>query len=153
MKKFVMGFLFASVLVSVGSTAQAQLDALKKTATSTAQTGIGNLLTQFSSAIKPTSFLSSWTGQKTSWLGAASKVTDAVGTAKSISSLAGFIKPDMFKSGFNVNSLIQTAGTVKTMSSATGLLKNLEGGLKPEALTSAWSSQRSGWLSALDLVK
>lgn len=120
----------------------------------TGKANIGNLLTQFAGALKPTSFLDSWTGGgKTDWLSAASKVTDGGGLGNSISSLAGFIKPDMFKSGFNVASLIKTANTVKTLSSATGLLKNLEGGLKPEAFTSGWSSKRTGWLSALNLVK
>jgi hypothetical protein len=115
---------------------------------------IGSLLTQFSGALKPTSFLDSFTGgAKTDWTNAASKVTDAGGLGSSISSLAGFIKPSMFKGGFDVASLIKTASTVKTIASATGLLKNLEGGLKPEAFTSGWSSKRSGWLSALNLIK
>ncbi|MBS1564937.1 MAG: hypothetical protein JST39_11145, partial [Bacteroidetes bacterium] len=49
--------------------------------------------------------------------------------------------------------LIQTANTVKTMSAATGVLKSLEGGLKPAALSDSWNQQRSGWLSALSLIK
>lgn len=153
MKKFVTGFLFVAALTVVTVSANAQLDALKKTATSATESTAGKLLSQFAGAIKPTSFLSSWAGEKSSWLSKASKVTDAVGVAQSVSSLAGAIKPDMFKSGFNVSNLIQTAGTVKTMANAAGLLKNLEGGLKPDALTSAWGTQRSGWLSALSLLK
>ena len=152
MKKSLFLLLF---LTSVGFlTTQAQLkDALNKTATST-KANIGSLLSQFAGAIKPTSFLSSWaSGGKTDFLSTASKVTDAVGVGKSISSLAGFIKPDMFKSGFDVSKLIQTANTVKTLSSAAGLLKNLEGGLKPEALLSTWTSQKPAWLSALNLIK
>jgi hypothetical protein len=39
------------------------------------------------------------------------------------------------------------------MSDATGLLKNLEGNLKPEAMTADWAGKRSGWLTALDLLK
>jgi hypothetical protein len=142
------------LLLCLGTlTSHAQLkDVLPKA--STAKANIGSLLTQFAGALKPTSLLSSWaSGGKTNWLNTASKVTDAIGVGKSISSLAGFIKPDMFKSGFNVANLIQAAGTVKTLSSATGLLKNLEGGLKPEALTSAWATQKPAWLSALSLIK
>lgn len=134
--------------------AQAQLPDLSKAKAGAATTaGPGKLLTQLAGAIKPTSFLSSWAGSKSSWLSKAGKVTDAVGTAQSVASLAGFVKPDMFKSGFNVSNLIQTANTVKTMSAATGVLKNLEGGLKPEALSDGWNQQRGGWLSALNLLK
>ena len=133
---------------------QAQLPDLSKAKESAATSaGPGKLLTQLAGAIKPTSFLSSWAGSKSGWLSKASKVTDAVGTAQSVASLAGAIKPDMFKSGFNVSSLIQTANTVKTMSAASGVLKNLEGGLKPEAFTDSWKSQSSGWLSALSMLK
>jgi hypothetical protein len=146
--------LFLFLLLCLGTlTTHAQLKNVLPKAT-TAKANIGSLLTQFAGALKPTSLLGSWaSGGKTDWLSTASKVTDAIGVGKSISSLAGFIKPDMFKSGFNVTSLIQAAGTVKTLSSATGLLKNLEGGLKPEALTSTWASQKPAWLSALSLIK
>jgi hypothetical protein len=150
MKKFILFLL----VIGIGTmTTHAQLkDALSKTAG--AKANASSLLTQFSDAIKPASFLSSWaSGGKTNWLSAASKVTDAVGMAKSVSSLAGFIKPEMFKSGFNLNSLLQTAGTVKTLAGASGLLKNLEGGLKPEAMVAGWAGKRSSWLSALNLLK
>jgi hypothetical protein len=59
----------------------------------------------------------------------------------------------MFKSGFNVPDLTQAAGAAKTMADATGLLKNLEGGLKPEAMTTDWASKKTSWLSALNLLK
>lgn len=39
------------------------------------------------------------------------------------------------------------------MSDATGLLKNLEGGLKPEAMTSEWAGKKNSWLSALQLLQ
>lgn len=141
-------FLVLLLATSLGAiTTQAQLPKVAKP-------NIGNLLTQFAGALKPTSFLGSWAGGgKTDWLSAASRVTDAAGIGKSISSLAGFIKPDMFKSGFNLDGLLKTANTVSTISSATGLLKNLEGGLKPAAFLSSWASKRSGWLSALNLLK
>ncbi|MDF2191090.1 hypothetical protein [Paraflavitalea sp. CAU 1676] len=144
-------FLLLLVVTLLGTiTTQAQLKLPK----ATSPVNVGNLLTQFTDGLKPTSFLDSWTGGgKTDWLSAAAKVTDGAGLGKSISSLAGFIKPSLFKGGFNVASLVKTANTVKTLSSAAGLLKNLEGGLKPEAFTSAWSGQRSGWLNALNLLK
>ncbi|HEX9514498.1 MAG TPA: hypothetical protein VF939_28590 [Puia sp.] len=138
--------------LTIAST-QAQLkDALSKAGVSTPNAG--SLLTQFAGAIKPTSFLSGWaSGGKTKWLSAAGKVSDAVSMAKSVSSLSGFIKPDMFKQGFNTASLVQAANAAKTYSDASGVLKNLEGGLKPEALTSSWASKRTGWLNALSLLK
>lgn len=119
----------------------------------TGTANVGSLLTQFTNAIKPTSFTSQWATGKTNFLSTASKVTDAVGVGKSIASLAGFIKPDMFKQGFNVQNLISTANTVKTLADASGLLKKFEGGLKPEAFLSSWTSKRTGWLSALSLIK
>ena len=141
-------FTFAfALLLFVAATGIAQIPKVSGTGS------IGNLVSQFTNAIKPTSFLSSWTGEKGNFLSTAGKVKDAVGVGKSIASLAGFIKPDMFKKGFNVQTLINTANTVKTMSQATGLLKNFEGGLKPEAFVSGWAGKRTGWLNALNLIK
>ena len=111
------------------------------------------LLKQFTNAIKPASFLDGWKTAKSGFLNEAGKVSSAAGLAKTVSSLAGFIKPAMFKDGFNLKSLQQAAGAAKTMSDATGLLTNLEGGLKPEAMVDSWAGKRSGWLSALNLLK
>jgi hypothetical protein len=149
MKSFPIVLAF-SCLLALGS--QAQLpDALSK-ATGTANPA--SLLTQFSSAIKPSSFLPSWaSGGKADWLAAAGKVKDAAGMATQASSLAGFIKPTMFKDGFNVASITQAANAAKTYADASGVLKSLEGGLKPEALVESWASKRSSWLSALKLLK
>jgi len=143
------------LLLVVGLTtasSQAQLkDVLSKAGGSS---NAGSLLTQFAGALKPTSFLSSWAGGgKTNWLSAAGKVSNAVSMAKSVSSLTSFIKPGMFKQGFNASSITQAAGTVKTFSDAGGLLKNLEGGLKPEAFASSWTSKRPGFMNALNLLK
>ena len=141
-------FTFAfALLLFVAATGIAQIPKVSGTGS------IGNLLSQFTNAIKPTSFLSSWTGEKGNFLSTAGKVKDAVGVGKSIASLAGSIKPDMFKKGFNVQNLINTANTVKTMSQAASLLKNFEGGLKPEAFVSGWAGKRTGWLNALNLIK
>jgi len=120
---------------------------------STKHVNAGSLLTQFAKAIKPASFLSSWASGKSGWLSKAAKVVDAPGMASSISSLAGFIKPGMFKSGFNVQELVSAAGAAKSMADATGLLKNLEGGLKPEAMSSDWGAKKTSWESALALLK
>ena len=147
-------FLFACVLFFVANSMYAQLpDIGKATQDISSMAGPGKLLTQFTDAIKPTSFLSSWTGQKTGWLSKAGKISSAVSMAQSISSLVGFLKPGSFKTGFNVQNLLQKANTVKTMGSATGLLKNLAGGLKPEALSDSWAKQEPGWLSALNLIR
>ena len=111
------------------------------------------LLKQFTNAIKPASFLDGWKTSKSGFLNEAGKVSGAASLAKTVSSLAGFIKPAMFKDGFNLKGLQQAAGAAKTMSDATGLLTNLEGGLKPEAMVDSWAGKRSGWLSALNLLK
>lgn len=141
--------LLLLVMGLTAATAQAQLGGLTGSKPSA-----GSLLTQFAGALKPTSFLSGWaSGGKTNWLSTASKVTDAVGMASSISSLTSFIKPDMFKQGFNVGSITQAASAVKTFSDAGGLLKNLEGGLKPAAFLSSWATKKPGFMSALNLLK
>ena len=111
------------------------------------------LLKQFTNAIKPSAFLDGSKTAKSGFLSDAAKITSAGGLAKSVSSLAGLIKPAMFKDGFNLKGLQQAAGVAKTMSEAAGLLTNLEGGLKPEAMTDSWAGKRSGWLSALNLLK
>ncbi|HXB93752.1 MAG TPA: hypothetical protein VNU70_01295 [Puia sp.] len=114
----------------------------------------GSLLKQFAGQLNPTAMLSSWaSGGKSKWLSAAGKVSDAVGMAKSVSSLSSFIKPDMFKSGFNPGSIAQGVTAVKSYSDAGGLLKSLEGGLKPEAFLSSWASKKPAFMSALDMLK
>lgn len=151
MKKLSLFLLFSCLLAF---TSQAQLkDALSK-ASGAGAPNPGSLLTQFAGAIQPTSFLPSWgSGGKTDWLATAGKVSNAVSMAKSVSSLSGFIKPGMFKQGFNVGSLTQAASAAKTYSDASGVLKSLEGGLKPEAFVSSWAGKRSSWLNALSLLK
>lgn len=151
MKKFfclsLLSFLFAAATAQIP-------DVVSKAATSaSAAAGPGQLLTQFGNAIKTTSLLSSFAGKKSGWLATAAKVTDAAGMAQSVASLAGGIKPSMFKSGFNVSTLISAASTVKTLAGAGGLLKNLSAGLKPEALSSGWAAQKPGWETALSLLK
>ena len=131
----------------------AQLPSISKDAIPTALNA-GKLITQLTGALKPTSFTDAWTGGKTGFMGKAQKVSDAVSMASTVASLAGFIKPGLFKEGSSAAGMLQTANKVKTMTDAAGLLKSFEGGLKPEAFTSAWSGgERSGWMSALNLLK
>ncbi len=113
----------------------------------------GQLVTQLINAIKPTSFTSAFTGAKDGILGQASKISSAASLASTVSSLVGYIKPEMFKTGSTAKSLLDMSSKVKTMTDATGLLKDFEGGLKPEALTSNWSASRTGWLTALNQLK
>lgn len=145
--------LSLAVLVLLAADAQIPDAVTKAASTTTAAANAGKLLTQFAGALKTTSLLSSFAGQKAGWLAKAGKVSDAVGMAQSVASLAGGIKPEMFKTGFNVSSLISTAATVKTLAGAGGLLKNLSGGLKPEALVSGWATQKPAWETALGLLK
>ena len=115
---------------------------------------IAGLITQLTSAIKPSSFTDAWAGGgKDEVMGKAQSASNAGGIASTVSSLAGFIKPSLFKPGSTAASIASTAGKVTTMAQATGLLKSFEGGLKPEAFASGWSGQRSGWLNALSLLK
>jgi hypothetical protein len=131
-------------------TANAQLSSYVNSATGTAA---GTLLSQFTNNIQPTSFLSNWTGQKTNWLASATKVTNALGMAKSVSSLAGFLKPEMFKPGFILANFQSLATKIKTWTAAANLIKNLEGNLKPEAFGTGWSALRTNWLSGIGKLK
>lgn len=152
MKKISL-FLLFSCLIAITSEAQLK-DALSK-ASGAGAPNPSSLLAQFEGALQPSSFiLASWgSGGKTSWLSTAGKVSNAVSMAQSVSSLSSYIKPAMFKQGFNAGSIARAAKTVKTYSDASGVLKSLEGGLKPEAFVGSWGSKRSGWLSALNLLK
>ena len=114
---------------------------------------VSALLKQLVGGIKPSSFISSFAGEKENWLSTVAKTASVPDLAKNIASLGSFIKPSMFKEAFSMKNLQKTAATAKTMADASGLLKNLEGGLKPEALTSDWTSTRPGWIKALGLLK
>ncbi|MEP6726996.1 MAG: hypothetical protein ABJC98_14350 [Bacteroidota bacterium] len=153
MKKLISLSLVLSLFIVV----QAQIpDAITKAKTdagASAGSKAGKLLTQFGNAVKTTSLLSSFAGQKSGWLAKAGKVADAASMASSVATLAGGIKPTMFKSGFDVKSLISSASTITTMASAGSMLKSLSGGLKPEALSSSFAAQKPGWETALSLLK
>jgi hypothetical protein len=146
--KFLVPVVSAFLLFSISASAQ-----LGKSLGNSTAGKAGQLLTQFANALKPSSFTDAFKSEKGNWLSKAQKVSDAVGVANSISSLAGFIKPGLFKEGSSVQSILNTANTVKSMTDAAGLLKSLEGGLKPEAFLQGWSKQRVGWTSALNLLK
>lgn len=145
-----MKMLFAISMLAIisGSAVHAQLPKLN-----TGAVNPGQLLTQFTNALKPTSFTSAFAGAKDGILGKAQKAASAVDIANTVSSLVGFIKPDLFKQGSTAKSLMNMSGKVKTMTEAASLLKSFEGGLKPEAFTSNWSTVRPGWLTALNQLK
>lgn len=149
-----MKMLFAFFVLSIitGSALHAQLPNVNKSALASA-VNPGQLLTQFTNALRPTSFTSAFAGAKDGILGKAQKASSALDIANTVSSLAGFIKPDLFKQGSTARSIMDLAGKAKTMTDAAGLLKSFEGGLKPEAFTSNWSSARPGWLAALNQLK
>ena len=138
--------LLLAVVLLYGGLAMGQLPAVPKI-------NAGTLLTQLVNGIRPSSFQSTFSAEKESWLTKAVKTTDIPGLAKNISSFESFIKPSMFKQAFSLKNLQQLATTAKTASDAAGLLKNLEGGLKPEAMTDAWASRRPEWTNALNLLK
>lgn len=146
--------LFASLvlLALTGSLTQAQLPQLNKNAVTSAVKP-GQLLTQFTNALKPTAFTSAFAGAKEGIVSKAQKASSALDIASTVSSLAGYIKPDMFKQGSTAKSIMDLAGKAKTMAEAGSLLKSFEGSLKPEAFTSNWSNVRPGWLSALNQLK
>jgi len=150
MKRYVITLL--SLCIFLVSTSSAQTPKLPGGSVASVANA-GKLLSQLAGAIKPSSFTDAFKGEKSSWLDKAAKVTDPKGIAGSVSSLAGFIKPGMFKQGLNAQSILQTAGKVKSLADASGLLKTFEGALKPDAFTSGWASQKTGWLSALSLLK
>jgi hypothetical protein len=151
MKKFSLFLLFSCLIVL---TTEAQLKNALSKASGTGAPNPGSLLTQFAGALQPSSFiLSSWNGVKTSWFSSAGKVSSAIGMAQSVSDLSRYIKPAMFKQGFTMSSITSAARAVRTYSDAGGVLKSLEGGLKPEAFVGGWTGKRSGWLSALNLLK
>ena len=149
MKRFAV---ILSICIFLVSTTSAQTPKLP-TGSVTGVPNAGKLLSQLVTAIKPSSFTDAFKAEKSNWLDKAAKVADPKGIAGSVSSLAGFIKPNLFKQGLSAQSILQTAGKVKTMADASGLLKTFEGALKPEAFTGGWASQKTGWLSALSLLK
>ena len=144
MKKFITLFSF---LLLLGIAADAQVKLPKNSVNA------GKLITQFTNALKPSSFTDAFKSGKGDFVSKAQKVSSAVSMAQTISSLAGFVKPGLFKEGSSAQSIMAAANSVKTMTDAAGLLKTFEGGLKPEAFLSSWTGQRSGWLKALNLLK
>ncbi|HEX6180331.1 MAG TPA: hypothetical protein VFZ47_03750 [Chitinophagaceae bacterium] len=141
--------IIAMLLITIGGT---NIQCGSKPATSAAP-NISSLLGQLTNAINPSAFTDAFASSKSGFLDGLSNVTNAGGIASTISSLAGFIKPEMFKTGITPQTIADGAGKVASMAEATGLLKNFEGSLKPEAFVSDWASKRSGWLNALDMLK
>ena len=113
----------------------------------------GKLLVELINNIKPSSMISSFAGKKGELISNAAKAVTGPALAKNISLLAGFIKPGLLKNGFNLKSLQQSATTAKSITDAVGLMKNLEGGIKPEGMVDSWDAKRTNWSSSLDQVK
>src|SRR5215204_1803670 len=90
-----------------------EVPAVKTPAVKTGAVNAGSLVTQFMNAIKPSSFTDQWAGEKSNWLASASKIASAPGMVESVSSLAKSIKPSMFKEGFKLDNLLQTATQAK----------------------------------------
>jgi hypothetical protein len=111
------------------------------------------IFTQLLNSIKSTSFISSFAKQKQSLLNNVEKAKDPAAVAKNISTLVSFIKPEMFNKNFNSAALIKPATAPKTMPAAVALLKDLETGLKPEAISDFWKLQKTGWLADINKVK
>ena len=139
----------AMLIISIGGI---NVQCGSKAATS-ASPNISSLLGQLTNAINPSAFTDAFAGSKSGFLNGLSSVTNAGGIASTVSSLAGFIKPDMFKTGISPQTIADGAGKVASMADATGLLTTFEGGLKPEAFVADWASKRSGWLNALSMLK
>lgn len=97
--------------------------------------------------------ISSFAGKKGELISNAAKAVTGPALAKNISLLAGYIKPGLLKNGFNLKSLQQSATTAKSITDAVGLMKNLEGGIKPEGMVDSWDAKRTNWSSSLDQVK
>lgn len=146
-------FLLLFLLVSFCSATYAQLPNANAPAVGKAA-NIGQLLTQVVSGIKPDAFTSSWGTDKANWMQQVQSVaSDAKGIAGSVTSLAGYIKPDLFKEGTTAQSIANIAQSVTSLPDAAGLLKTFEGGLKPEAFTSDWQGQRNNWQNALNMLQ
>ena len=143
-------FLFILLVCSLYTTVYAQLPNVSAPS-SNSMANIGQLVTQLVGGIKPSSFTNAWSGEKANWMQKAQgAVSDATGLASSISSLASFIKPDLFKQGFSAQGISDLAKNVTSLSGAAGLLKTFSGALKPKAYTNEWQGQQSGWEKALD---
>ena len=141
--------IIAMLLVTIGGV---NINCGSKSATSAAP-NISSLLGQLVNAISPSALTDAFAGSKSGFLNGLSNITNAGGIASTISSLAGGIKPEMFKTGVTPESIAGAASGVSSMADATGLLKNFEGSLKPEAFVGDWASKRSGWLNALSMLK
>ncbi|WP_462252275.1 hypothetical protein [Ferruginibacter sp.] len=111
------------------------------------------VFTQFlQSAVKSTAYKGSFAKEKKALLKNIESSDPAL-IAKKISLLTGLIKADMFKNNFNTLSITSRSATVTTMPAAITLLKDVEAGLKPEAITGIWGLQRNAWLEEVNKIK
>lgn len=108
---------------------------------------------QLANAIKPSSFLSASQNDGKTLQVIAGNANDPAGIAKDLASLAGYIKPDLFKSSFNVAGFRSGASAVTTSGQIAGMLKNFESGIKPAALLGIWKMQKSAWTNDINNLK
>jgi hypothetical protein len=148
-------FLFFIFFVVFSVTAHAQLFNNSKpvSADSVIKQLPAQLFTQLLNSVKPNSFTSAFAKQKKTLLATAAKTKDPATVAKNISSFISFIKPEMFKTGFNIPGLLTAADGSKTMPAAMSVLKNLEDGLKAEAISDIWKLQRNNWMADINKIK
>ncbi len=111
------------------------------------------VLVQFTNGLNPASFVTSFPKEKNAFITKTSKINTPQDFAKSVSILAGYIKPDMFKSDFNVSQFKNQSLKVKTTQEAGDLIKNLEKNLKPIAFSGVWNLQKKGWVDNVNNLK
>ena len=87
------------LLLVIGFQSQAQLPV------SVAKPDASALLKQLVGGIKPSSFISSFAGEKENWLSKVAKTASVPELAKNIASLGSFIKPSLFKEAFSLKNL------------------------------------------------
>lgn len=109
----------------------------------------GKLFTQFVQSVNSTSLTNSFAKEKKALLKDIVKVKDPSLMAKKITSFAGYIKPAMFKTNFNMQEFSNRAAGAKTMIYSMNMLSDLEESLKPEALSGVWKFQKNDWITQM----
>lgn len=111
------------------------------------------VFTQFvHTALKPTAVTTEYAKNKKMILKNIENATPGI-LAQKITTVLSFIKPEMLKKEFNKTAFDNSATTAVTMVSVVALLKELEAGLKADALENIWSFQKKAWLSDISKVE
>ncbi len=141
------------LIFSLNTIAQLKAENTTNNSNQPIKTAPGLLISTLAKAINTTSYLTKHAKQKKSFIVNAEKISDVTVFVKNITSLAGFINPNKFKTGVSAASILNKAGSVSTFTKAGILLKDLEAGLKPEAFSSIWNLSRANWLKDIDRLK